>query len=36
MYVSDPRFTENIDRARPGLARFTRDAILANAERHGE
>ncbi|WP_163999799.1 MerR family transcriptional regulator [Pyxidicoccus caerfyrddinensis] len=36
MYVSDPRFTENIDRARPGLAKFTRDAILANAERHGE
>lgn len=36
MYVSDSRFTENIDRTRPGLAKFTRDAILANAERHGE
>jgi DNA-binding transcriptional MerR regulator len=35
MYVSDQRFTENIDRLRPGLARFTRDAIIANAERHG-
>ncbi|QSQ24497.1 MerR family transcriptional regulator [Pyxidicoccus parkwayensis] len=36
LYVSDHRFTENIDRVRPGLARFTRDAIIANAERHGE
>lgn len=36
MYVSDSRFMENIDRVKPGLARFTRDAILANAERHGE
>ncbi|MCY1021386.1 MerR family transcriptional regulator [Pyxidicoccus sp. MSG2] len=35
MYVSDSRFMENIDRVKPGLARFTRDAILANAERHG-
>lgn len=35
LYVSDSRFTENMDRVRPGLARFTRDAILANAERHG-
>ncbi len=24
-----------IDRTRPGLARFQRDAIAANAERHG-
>ncbi|NMO18029.1 MerR family transcriptional regulator [Pyxidicoccus fallax] len=36
MYVGDSRFTESIDRVRPGLARFTRDAIIANAERHGE
>ncbi|MFP2925069.1 MerR family transcriptional regulator [Pyxidicoccus sp. 3LG] len=36
MYVSDHRFTENIDRLRPGLSQFTRDAIIANAERHGE
>ncbi|MCP3140684.1 MerR family transcriptional regulator [Pyxidicoccus xibeiensis] len=36
MYVSDSRFMENIDRVRPGLAQFTRDAIIANAERHGE
>ncbi|MEU8477530.1 MerR family transcriptional regulator [Streptomyces hygroscopicus] len=34
MYVSDHRFTENIDKARPGLAAYQRDAILANAERH--
>ncbi|WP_164013351.1 MerR family transcriptional regulator [Pyxidicoccus trucidator] len=36
MYVADQRFTENIDRVRPGLARFLREAIIANAERHGE
>ena len=29
MYVSDPRFTENIDRVRPGLAAFLRDAFRA-------
>ncbi|MGK7232222.1 MerR family transcriptional regulator [Streptomyces hygroscopicus] len=34
MYVSDHRFTENIDKARPGLAAYQRDAILANADRH--
>ncbi|GDY43741.1 hypothetical protein SANT12839_046230 [Streptomyces antimycoticus] len=34
MYVSDHRFTENIDKAGPGLAVYLRDAILANAERH--
>jgi DNA-binding transcriptional MerR regulator len=33
LYVSDPRFTENIDKLRPGLAAFTRDALRANAER---
>jgi len=27
MYVDDERFTENIDRAQPGLAMFMRDAI---------
>lgn len=33
MYVQDPRFAENYERRRPGLARFIRDAIKANAER---
>ena len=33
LYVSDSRFTENIDRVRPGLAQFMRDAFRANAER---
>jgi len=32
MYVSDPRFTANIDKVAPGLAAYTREAILANAE----
>ncbi|MFY2562326.1 MerR family transcriptional regulator [Corallococcus terminator] len=35
MYVSDSRFTENLDSVRPGLARYMRDAFVANAERHG-
>ncbi|MGW6735135.1 MerR family transcriptional regulator [Streptomyces sp. NPDC055013] len=34
MYVSDARFTQNIDQAKPGLAVYLRDAILANAARH--
>ncbi|MGW2325616.1 MerR family transcriptional regulator [Streptomyces sp. NPDC001700] len=34
-YVTDQRFTENIDKAKPGLAAYLRDAIRANAERHG-
>ncbi|WP_228901743.1 MerR family transcriptional regulator [Streptomyces sp. DH1] len=34
MYVSDERFTRNIDAAKPGLAAYMRDAILANAVRH--
>ncbi|MGW7466923.1 MerR family transcriptional regulator [Streptomyces xantholiticus] len=34
MYVTDERFTRNIDRARPGLAAYLREAILANAVRH--
>lgn len=33
LYVSDSRFTESIDRVRPGLAQFMRDAFRANAER---
>jgi DNA-binding transcriptional MerR regulator len=35
IYVSDPRFTENIDKDAPGLAAYTRDAIIANADRAG-
>jgi hypothetical protein len=33
MYVADARFTENIDKAGPGLAAYMREAILANAAR---
>jgi DNA-binding transcriptional MerR regulator len=33
LYVNDPRFTQNIDRYRPGLADFLRQAISANADR---
>jgi DNA-binding transcriptional MerR regulator len=33
LYVSDSRFTENIDRLRPGLAQYMRDAIRANSGR---
>lgn len=33
MYVTDPRFTENIDRTAEGLAAYLREAILANAAR---
>lgn len=33
MYVSDPRFTKNYDDVAPGLARYVRDAVLANAAR---
>jgi len=33
LYVSDPRFTENIDKLKPGLAAFTREAFRANSER---
>ncbi|EGD54376.1 MerR family transcriptional regulator [Gordonia neofelifaecis] len=35
MYVSDPRFTASYDEMEPGLARYVRDAIVANAQRHG-
>ncbi|MBT8200413.1 MAG: TipAS antibiotic-recognition domain-containing protein, partial [Acidimicrobiia bacterium] len=33
MYVSDPRFKANIDKAGDGLAQFLSDAITANAAR---
>ena len=33
MYVSDPRFTARYDALEPGLARYVRDAIMANADR---
>jgi MerR family transcriptional regulator, thiopeptide resistance regulator len=35
LYVEDGRFTENIDRAAPGLARYLSEAIAANAVRGG-
>ncbi|MFH0521047.1 MerR family transcriptional regulator [Streptomyces sp. M41] len=34
MYVADERFTRNIDQAKPGLAAYMKEAILANAARH--
>ncbi|MCM2577659.1 MerR family transcriptional regulator [Streptomyces meridianus] len=34
MYVSDHRFTAVYDEARPGLAAYLREAVLANAIRH--
>jgi DNA-binding transcriptional MerR regulator len=34
MYISDERFTRNIDKLKPGLAAYQRAAILANAARH--
>jgi hypothetical protein len=34
MYVTDPRFTRTYDDQEPGLARYVRDAIHANADRH--
>ncbi|MFK0192570.1 MerR family transcriptional regulator [Kitasatospora sp. NPDC090308] len=33
MYLADPRFTETYERLAPGLARWLRDAIHANADR---
>ncbi|MBA3489168.1 MAG: MerR family transcriptional regulator [Longispora sp.] len=33
MYIADTRFTANIDKAGDGLAKYLRDAILANADR---
>ncbi|MFA9429017.1 MerR family transcriptional regulator [Egicoccus sp. AB-alg2] len=35
MYVDDPRFMATYERQREGLARWLRDAIVANARRHG-
>ncbi|MDF3300630.1 MerR family transcriptional regulator [Streptomyces tropicalis] len=35
MYVADARFTAHYDALAPGLAAHLRDAILANAARHG-
>jgi DNA-binding transcriptional MerR regulator len=35
MYVADPRFAEHYERRAEGLAAYLRDAILANADRHG-
>lgn len=34
MYTDDPRFAAHYDERRPGLARFVREAIEANAARH--
>jgi DNA-binding transcriptional MerR regulator len=36
MYVDDARFAANYERLAPGLAAYVRDAIAANAARHGE
>lgn len=33
MYIADPRFTATYDELASGLARFVRDAIVANADR---
>jgi MerR family transcriptional regulator, thiopeptide resistance regulator len=33
MYLADERFARHYDAVAPGLARYTRDAILANADR---
>jgi hypothetical protein len=33
MYLADPRFTAAYDEVEPGLARYVRDAIVANADR---
>ena len=33
MYVADPRFAQNYEQVRPGLAAYMRDAIAANARR---
>ncbi|WP_340560247.1 MerR family transcriptional regulator [Streptomyces sp. GSL17-111] len=35
MYVADPRFTAYYEAIRPGMAAYVRDAIVANAVRHG-
>ncbi|MFI9269834.1 MerR family transcriptional regulator [Kitasatospora sp. NPDC052896] len=33
MYVGDPRFTANLEKSAPGLARWLHDAVVANADR---
>jgi DNA-binding transcriptional MerR regulator len=33
LYVNDPRFAENLERVRPGLAHFAAEAFAANAAR---
>jgi MerR family transcriptional regulator, thiopeptide resistance regulator len=33
MYLADPRFTQNYEDIRPGMAQYVRDAIHANADR---
>ena len=33
MYVADPRFTKTYEDFAPGLARYVRDAVVANAAR---
>ncbi|MGL5908907.1 MAG: MerR family transcriptional regulator [Phycicoccus sp.] len=35
MYVADPRFAATYDDLAPGLAQYVRDAVHANADRHG-
>ena len=35
MYVANPRFAANYEKLAPGLAPYVRDAIHANAARHG-
>jgi MerR family transcriptional regulator, thiopeptide resistance regulator len=35
MYVQDERFTAYYEQISPGLARYLRDAIVANAARQG-
>ncbi|EWT03618.1 transcriptional regulator [Intrasporangium oryzae NRRL B-24470] len=36
MYVADPRFTKTYEDLEAGLAAYVRDAIHANADRHGD
>lgn len=36
MYITDPRFTANYDKVKPGLAKFIRDAIYYYADVHAK
>ncbi|GAB2573413.1 MerR family transcriptional regulator [Streptomyces capparidis] len=36
LYVEDERFTAHYERIAPGLARYTYEAVCANADRHAE